>query len=135
MAYILNVGLPTPTGFQNFVINPESDNQNQAVLNADLLTQGTANQYFPFFPFINTIANTSGLPSQFVFGGLFTFIAMLVGSIMIAATRQVTFGIVGFGSILYLGQIMNFYSLWFPLATLFIIIVLYGSSKLLSEGF
>ena len=60
---------------------------------------------------------------------------MLVGSIMIAATRQVTFGIVGFGSILYLGQIMNFYSLWFPLATLFIIIVLYGSSKLLSEGF
>ena len=133
--YILNVGLPTSTGFQNFVINPETDNQNQAVIDADLLTQGTANQFFPFFPFINTVATTSGLPTQFVFGGLFTFIAMLVGSVLIAATRQVTFGIFGFGTILYLGQIMNFYSLWFPLATLFIIIVLYGSSKLLSEGF
>tara|TARA_Y100001938_G_C8081346_1_gene429350 strand:+ start:195 stop:1640 length:1446 start_codon:yes stop_codon:yes gene_type:complete len=133
--YILDVGLPTTTGFQNFVINPQVDNQNQAILNADLINKSSANQFFPFFPFINTVATTSGLPTQFVFGGLFTFIAMLVGSVMIAATRQVTFGIFGFGTILYLGQIMNFYSLWFPLATLFIIIVLYGSSKLLSEGF
>ena len=133
--YILNVSLPTSTGFQNFVINPQLDNQNQAIPDSDLLSQGTPNQYFPFFPIINTVATTSGLPTQFVFGGLFTFIAMLIGSILIAATRQVTFGIIGFVSILYLGNIMNYYSLWFPLATLFIIIAIYGSSKLLNEGF
>ena len=84
---------------------------------------------------ISSAAQNSGMPRQMMFGGLFTVLAMIISSLLLLATRTIPLAILTYGVVMYLGYLNNFYAIWYVLATIFILIAAYGSSKYLSEGF
>lgn len=133
--YALTIATVVGVGFQDFVINPPLNQNILPALNTDLITYGDENTNFPFYPMISSAAQNSGMPRQMMFGGLFTVLAMIISSLLLLATRTIPLAILTYGVVMYLGYLNNFYAIWYVLATIFILIAAYGSSKYLSEGF
>jgi len=133
--YSITIASATGIGLQQLVDNPQADIQVVNTLSSGLAVVGNENSNFPFYPMLNSIATTSGLPRQMTFGGLFAVLAMIVSSIILLATRTIPLAIFSYGVVMYLGYLNNFYAIWYVLIIIFILVATYGSSKYLSEGF
>ena len=133
--YRISIQSATGIGLQQLVDNPQTDDQIFPPLSSNLAVVGNENGNFPFYPMLNSIATTSGLPRAMTFGGLFAVLAMIISSIILLATRTIPLAIFTYGFVMYLGYLNNFYAIWYVLIIVFILVATYGSSKYLSEGF
>ena len=133
--YRITISSATGIGLQQLVDNPQTDDQIFPTLSSGLAVVGNENSNFPFYPMLNSIATTSGLPRAMTFGGLFAVLAMIISSIILLATRTIPLAIFTYGFVMYLGYLNNFYAIWYVLIIVFILVATYGSSKYLSEGF